>query len=377
MKKLTVILLLLTLLVGCAAVPDETLPHTTGADTAAGYTSGDEPATVMPMVTVSLPASSEETLASDGTVLSRSVSQSMSLVIPEAEVADDVILDFLSRVDSISTTAESTAASAESAYTGGDWTPYLCSLLYSPMRIDQSVLSLYGSMVVFTGSAHPEQSCTAANYNLLTGEVLTLGSILESAQAHELLCQLVTEALDEIAEKKYLRSDYEDAVAQRFAREESYDEDWYFSSEGLCFYFAPYELAPYSSGVIIAQVPYGKLSGILADAFFPPEQDAPTGSVVATDAVSADIDSFDRISELLLVPDAQSMLLYTSGTVRNLRITAYDPAAASTYTAFAAEYLGSTDAVMIEAPADQLEALSLVYESGGATVTVPLKEITE
>lgn len=375
-KVITCLLLAALLLAGCSTAPDDatqSTPETADAPVSATDTSSPEddlPSVQKPMVTVSVPAVIQESAAEDGTVLFRYVYQNMSLIMPDPEVADKIILDFLNRVDKTVETAQSVQAQAEAVYNGSEsWTPYLCSVIYSPMRIDQSVLSLYADNILYTGSAHPDYSCRAANYDMVTGDVLTLGSILNDVDSVSALCELVIQKLDALATEKYLRAGYEDTVRQRFAGEESYDENWYFSAAGLCFYFAPYEIAPYSSGVIIAEIPYSELSGIIDDAYFPPEQDTTSGTVEAKLAEAAELEQFTRISEVILDKGAQKILLCADSVVQNVRITVAENAANGEYTVFAAQSIAEGDAIIIEASAETLAALTLSYESNGQTVT--------
>lgn len=384
MKRMFILLLLLALLLtGCGNtagnVDTSETPSTTEAVTTEAPTdtpaepTADAAVVSMPMITVSLPVSSEEVTAEDGTVIFRNTTQNMRLVMPDPEVADRIIIDFLNRIDQITSSGNEILQQAQSAYnTSGGWTPYLCSITYDPMRIDQSVLSLYGSGVLFSGGAHAVFTSHAANYNVVTGDVLTLGSIVVDAEAVDKLCALTIEKLSEIADEKYLREGFEETVTRRFATEESYDEDWYFSTTGLCFYFDPYAIAPYASGVITAEIPYAELVGIMDDAFFPPELEESTGTIITEPAENADMTKFTRISEVVLENEAPMYVIYTDDTVQNLRIILNDAELGSSYTIFAAQTLSSTDAVVIQTNISLFHRLEIAYESNGQSLTMPL-----
>jgi len=259
-------------------------------------------------------------------------------------------------------------------YTGPEnWVPYLYTLTYSPTRIDQGVLSLYGTNIIYSGSAHPSYNCVSVNYDLITGNILTLGSILHHADALATLEGLVLDALDAISKEKQLRNDYTDTIHTRFAREESYDEDWFFSPSGLCFYFPPYEIAPYSSGIIVVEIPYDQLVGVISDAYFPAEHDATLGNILIQPLQEAEISKFTQIGELILTNNGgEKLLLSTDGFIQNPRITVATPTTGETYTAFASQYLTPGDAIMVETTAESLANLTLQYEENGETVSVPL-----
>ena len=375
--------LMLCAMAGCSQdIPQQTqnTSHTTESDTAEDTAAVNTELVIsqQPMAAVSVPAVTETKAADDGTALFTYTYQSMSLTLPDAEVADKVIVDFLNRVDKTRDTADSILSSAQANYSGtSGWTPYLCHITYSPTRIDQGVLSLFGSNVTYTGASHPDRTCVSANYDLITGDILTLGSILTHVDAVEPLCQLVIEKLDALADEKYLRNGYQDTVYQRFAGEESYDEDWYFSDVGLCFYFAPYEIAPYSSGVIIAGIPYSELAGIIADAYFPAEQQAFSGTVEIQPFDSADLAQFTQITELILDNNGKMLLMYTETAVQDLRITIADPSTGEIYTAFASQYLTPGDAIMVQASQEVLAAMQLTFQSGSDVITHPITEYVE
>lgn len=327
----------------------------------------------LPMITVSVPVSSEDTTADDGTVIFRVVKQNMHLVMQDPDVADRIIVDFLNRIDHVASTHEETLEQAKNAYQPSEvWTPYLCSITYAPTRIDQTVLSLYGTNVHYTGGAHAVLAPRAANYNIVTGDVLTLGSIITDANAVEKLCALTIENLSAVADEKYLRNGFEETVQQRFSVEESYDEDWYFTTTGLCFYFDQYAIAPYSSGVITAEIPYAELTGIIDDAFFPPELEECVGAVLTKPAEDADMNAFSRISEVIVDTEAPMYVIYCEGTIQNLRITLNDAELASGYTLFASQTLCSSDAIVIQADPNLFHHFEITYDSNGQTYTIPL-----
>lgn len=348
--------------------------ESTEIQTESQVNTNDEPTgAALPMVTVSVPVTSEDFIADDGTVIFRVVSQNMHLVMQDPDVADRIIVDFLNRIDHFASMHEEILQQAQSAYQPSDlWTPYLCSITYAPQRIDQSVLSLYGTNVQYTGGAHPVLTSHAANYNVVTGDVLTLGSIITDQSSMEKLCALTIQKLSDIAAEKYLRDGFEETIRHRFSVEESYDEDWYFTADGLCFYFDPYAIAPYAAGVITAEIPYAELVGIIDDAYFPPELEESNGEIVAESAENADMTKFTRISEVVLENEAPMYVISTDNNVHNLRIVLNDAELGSYYTVFAAQTLSSTDAVVIQANISLYHRIDIYYESNGQNIVMPL-----
>lgn len=374
MKKIFCILICLFLILAGCAKPNTTETQDT---THTAVISTTEPTAILPqqeaMYSVSVPSVSETTLADDGTVIFSYTHQSMMLTVPDPEVANKVIIDFLARNDTAATTADTIRKAAEANYNQSpDWTPYLYNTTYSPMRMDQGVLSLFGSCVTYSGASHPERLSVSASYDLVTGDVLTLGSIMSANATTEDFCALVLEVLKEIEGSKYLYDGYEETVKQRFRQDESQDQDWYFSTSGLCFYFVPYEIAPYSSGVIIAEIPYGELSGLLYDGYFPAEREATAGCIYATVLDETDTARFTQIAELVLDPNEEMVFLQTDGILWDVKLEygAWDSTSRTfvpVYTALFSASLTPGDAIMIQT--DELSSLRLTYTNGAETVS--------
>lgn len=378
MKKCLALFLVLSALLSLAGCTPESATATEPSGTVPVNESVSRPA----MAAVSMNAITETASADDGTVILKYTHQSMTLTLQDPDVADKIIVDFLGRFDSTQEAAQSLLTDAKAAYTPNEeyWIPYLCSMLYDPVRIDPGVLSLYGTVMSHSGGAHPDQAAISANYDLLTGDVLTLASIMTPNATSDDFCQLTLDALAEVADDLYLYDDYEDTVRNRFTLDPSTDEQWFFTNDGICFYFSPYEIAAYVSGIITAEIPYSKLTGIILDEYFPAERAPGIGTITATDLKNTDLTRFDQITELIVDEGGQMVLLYTEGTVYDVRVEEVKWNEAGdefilSHTAFATGCLSAGDAVMVEAQiSDTLPNLRLTYCSGDRTITVYLSQ---
>ena len=373
MKRIIcLILVLCTMFTLCACRRKNKNPTETTDSSGQGNIQGDDVgeqfAENTDMVAVSVPAVTEETKTADGTVVFQYTYQHMSLVLNKPEVADKVILDFLNRVDGTKESANATLQLAQSAYkSSSGWVPYLYHITYSPTRIDHSVLSLFGNNVVFSGANHPERTCISASYDLQTGDVLTLASIMDKDASVDTFCTLVLNGLKELAEGNYLYQNYQDTVKQRFKVDASTDEAWYFTQTGLCFYFAPYEIAPYSSGVITVEIPYEKLSGLIHTDYLPIKRSESNGKVVIkpVDDISQIVDINN--AELVMNTDGTLYMAQSDGYVQDVRIAFTDKT--TSYTVFAAYALYHGDGVTIQVNDSTKEKLKLTYKSGTETVS--------
>lgn len=389
MKKMMAMLLCFTVLAGagCSAKqPEEqetTTPQITQqteADTqpeSEATQPNDYIPAQAPMAAISLPVSVKHEYTENDVLLFTYKCQTISLIIPDSEIERKVILDLQTRLDSFSTAAEDISRQAKADYSAGqDWQNYFYEVLYTPERIDLSVLSLYGENTSWVGGAHPSKNCISSNYDLTTGDVLTLGSILTHEDALAALCELLIEEVAEIKAEKYLFPDYADIIENRFAQNESYNESWYFSRTGLSFYFSPYEIAPYSSGVITLTIPYEKLTGIIEDRYFPAERDVANGSLNIVAEADTDLTSFSQIAEVILDGTGEMLFLYTDRSVQDISIKVGTPdstGALLTYsTVFAAPILTPGDAVMLQNLWDAQQTVVIEYTSNNKVITATI-----
>ena len=351
--------------------PSETIPIATAPSTDPDATSGEGTVQQLPMISVSVPVVSESTQAANGATVFTYTYQNISLILPDPEVASRVTVDFLNRIDQTAATANELRKSAQAAYSGsGNWSPYQYQIIYAPKRIDENVLSFLGNNASYSGASHPDSVYISANYDLVTGNAITLGNIITETTTANTLHRIIVDELNNIKGEKQLYSGFEDIVFDRLVKHISDDEGWYFSQNGLCFYFSPYEIAPYASGLVVAEIPYSALSGILNDAYFPPERETTSGIVMLEAFDRADHNRFSQYAELIADPDGDRFLLYTDTAVYDLAIqTATYSDITSEYvpkeTVFACAALTPGDAVHVQAVTDPVDILLLTYHSNG------------
>lgn len=381
-KIITVLLCIVFLLPGCKAdisptgtippvVPDAE-PETTPAPTEGTIS---EPVSTA-LLAVSVPADSEHFYLEDGTELFTYTAQHMQLILPDEDIADRIILDFLNRVDAAKMDSESILIAAQQDYEPDiEWFPYFYQLIYSPTRIDHGVLSLFGVRNSFAGSMHGNLSCVAANYDLSTGNVLTLGSIMHPDAQKDDFIAIINEKLRDQSEEYNLFEGFEDDVRNRISGDENLYEDFFFTGTGLSFFFAPYEIAPYASGIITVEIPYSELPGLIFDGYFPAERERIEGKMITGDFMSTDMEQFNNMAEITLTTGEEIMVVYPEGRVEDIRITI--PGNGKNlppYTAFAALEMSAQNAVVISLAKDDIDGITVTYMSDGNTVTIPLAE---
>jgi len=324
---------------------------------------------------VSLPIETQTTTADDGTVIFTNSFQTMRLTLSGQVTADLIITDFMARVANATANVDSLRDTAKNHYANAsNWIPYATTLRYTPTRIDSTVLSLYGTNITYTGGSHPTYTCLSANYSLISGDALTLGSILTHEDKTAALQDLIIKELDKQAEEKYLQEEYKNVIFNRFSGDESFDEQWYFSENGLCFYFAPYEIAPYSSGVIVAEIPYSELVGIIADEYFPPESGHTNGNATVIPFSIEAAEKYAQTSEFVLDPEGDQYLIEADSCIQYISISMLveDPGGEKSETVYKAYYLNPGDAIMVQTSGENAKKLVINYKQGDLQVSIPL-----
>lgn len=336
MKKLIATVLLLCLIVsitGCGKIePIETRyvePDVSTPDQAVMEQPTDEPPTTEPfhpieqedgaMYALSLPPVKETVPAEDGGELLYLSFQRAQLLMPDEEVSESILGDLQTRMSFVLAQAPDLEITALENYEGSDsWNPYFVDASYTPTRLDRSVLSLFGNHTTYSGGSHPALTTDSVTYDLESGRSLYLDEVLTRKCSNGVLSDLIVEVLSEQAEN--LSSDYIATVRNRFSTALHNIKDWYFSKNGLCFHFAPYLIAPYSSGTIIAEIPYDRLEGLLVEAYFPDPVGEGTGSMYAEFYLEHDEERFTSIADVDLVEGGTEILLYSDATVTDVRV---------------------------------------------------------
>lgn len=324
-----------------------------------------------PMVSISLPVLTETYAADNNAVIFRRTFQDVVLDLPDKDIAAAVTLDLLTRMDANSAVLSSIQDSAYQDYSGQDpWIPYYYKILYSPRRIDQTVLSLYGEEDAY-GSAYSGTTGLSVTYNLLTGKALKLSDVLtEEGSASEKLLTALLESLAAQKDEYMLFDDYASIISDRFETDLQQESHWFLSAEGLCFFYSPYDIAPNSSGIVVATVPYSKLAGILQDVYFPGEQPEFHGEMTAVPYDSSDSGSFEHVATLITDTEASAIVLRTDGILYDIQIT-QGQWIGNTYfredtSVFLANHLSPEDGIVLQTVLpESLSPLMLTYTCEG------------
>lgn len=365
MKSMIIMLICLCIIL-CACTTTKALPTnqlpTQGVITAPTLnTVVEDPIYDEPFIAISTPVVTEESFADDGTLIFTYSFQDITLTMDDPIVAESIMDDFMNRNDFF-TSAQPMLASAKAAYTGqDDWSAHSCRIIYNPVRLDQGVLSLYGSEVVDNGGPRSTSTNISVSYDLLSGKALTLTDILIDGYSSEKLIEKIIGALESYSQQGILFTDYEYIISDQFSTNTPINK-WYFSNAGICFYFSPYEIAPYNAGTVVAAIPYSELVGLMKDIYFPAEQIPYHGTISAVSENSTETGAYQRITEIILQNSGKEYFIAPNGTALNVRIqlSTSDNENLS-YTVYAATALTKGDAVMLQIDDSSKKQLTISY----------------
>ena len=191
----------------------------------------------------------------------------------------------------------------------------------SVTRCDTRVLSAVFDVSQDIGGIHADSTRTSRSYNADNGSLLTLADI---AKNEEQLKTIIKNYVIGLA----AGDDYkEGGVSILFDDFESTINDlvdaganWYFSDGGLVFYANPYDIAPYSRGVLLFEIPYSALEEFIDEGFMPVEYEGENGMLLADDGDKLDRSSLNILGTVTVDEDGQSVVLSAEETVYNVKI---------------------------------------------------------
>ena len=366
MKKLLFVMFVLATLIlvsGCQITqqPTATQQQTTPQPATEETTQPDGTSSVQqqPLYAISLTPQAKETKDENGNLKFIYSYQTLSLVLPEPEIADKIILDYLNRMDQADQYADSMRADSLQQENGND-IPFMYDIAYSPLRFDSAVLSMQETAMLQTGGSHPNTYSHFYTYDLLSGSILKLSDIVFGDITVDKLENLVAGAL---ANTEGLIQGYEDTIHDMFKIGLEEYKYWYFSESGLCFHFDPYVLAPYAVGPVTAVLPYSQLTGILKDEYFLQERDSYNGDLIVEEFFATAQYSYTEFAEAVLTEDGTNILLSTEGLITDIRIEVTEIKRGVTTTVMAAQSLTPGTALMVQFDANTT-TLSVSYNSG-------------
>lgn len=213
--------------------------------------------------TVTASESHDEHKADDGTVL---LTNDVSMPVVSIEGAEDIAAKINANIEEyyaiFHSGDEETLAMAKSDYEARQGDPdfgtfygYTNSASFRVTRMDDKVLSLEITAYGDTGGAHGNYGCVGKNYDLKTGELISLDDLSEDYAAfHATVLDYMVNLAETPSYKERLfepsKNDLDSALFD--------GEKWFFTQSGISLFSDPYALGPYASGEIYFRLPYEK-----------------------------------------------------------------------------------------------------------------------
>lgn len=271
-------------------------------------------------MTVSYGFEDEELKSGDGTTYYRQTLGTATVSSKDERAAERINSSLAELYVRFGADAEYTQRVAEDQTDGEQIAlSYYCAP--SVTRCDTRVLSAVFDVSQDIGGIHADSTRTSRSYNADNGSLLTLADI---AKNEEQLKTFIKNYVIGLA----AGDDYkEGGVSILFDDFESTINDlvdaganWYFSDGGLVFYANPYDIAPYSRGVLLFEIPYSALEEFIDEGFMPAEYEGENGMLLADDGDKLDRSSLNILGTVTVDEDGQSVVLSAEETVYNVKI---------------------------------------------------------
>lgn len=193
--------------------------------------------------------------ADDGTVV-----MTYRVAYPEIQSNDSVCMAFNEFIKgdaeetSLKTVAECLPSAKEtysaSLLNSTEFIPYMYERNFDITYNADNILSVVCSDCNFSGGFHPSYNMNSMTYNLETGRIVEISEVLCENEIN------IRERVYRLFENKIVNNPelyYSDSLD--CLNDALYELKWYLSDDGVHFYLNPYEIAPYSAGVVDVVIP--------------------------------------------------------------------------------------------------------------------------
>lgn len=130
-------------------------------------------------------------------------------------------------------------------------------LQYEVTYNQQCYLSVYRDQYTYTGGAHGNTFRSSDTWNLENGRRLSLASFFPGEKDYRafLIGQILCLADQQMQQNPGIYfENYRELIVQTFN-----EKSFYLTPEGLAIYYQQYDIAPYSTGIVVFTIPYETL----------------------------------------------------------------------------------------------------------------------
>ncbi len=205
--------------------------------------------------------------------------------------------------------------------TGGEIIELSYRCTPSVTRCDTRALSIVFDVSQDIGGLHADFTRISRSYNADTGALLSLADIAKNEEQLKTFIKNYVIGLaagDEYKEngESILFDDFETSIGELVDA----GSNWYLNDEGLVVYANPYDIAPYSSGVLLFEIPYSALEEFLSTDLTRVDYEGENGMILADNGFTVDRDSLRLLDTVTVDAGGQSVVLSAEETVYNVRV---------------------------------------------------------
>ena len=145
----------------------------------------------------------------------------------------------------------------DSLKNGYPFRPYEAELNYETTQNADCFFSQYRDRYEYTGGAHGSTLRFSDTWNLKTGRRLALEDLFMPGENYRMLLteQILRQAEANLEQNPGIYfDDYPSLIVKFFA-----PENFYLTPDGLSIYYQQYDIAPYSTGIVVFSIDYGVL----------------------------------------------------------------------------------------------------------------------
>jgi hypothetical protein len=140
---------------------------------------------------------------------------------------------------------------------GYPFNPYEAVMKYTVMLNDNCNISTYFDQYEYTGGAHGNTLRTSSTHSLQTGDIIELKDLFKNTENYKaLIIEQIQIKADEILTvyPGIYFDNYKELIVENFNV-----DNFYLTPTTIDFYYQQYDIAPYSTGIVVFSIPYEKL----------------------------------------------------------------------------------------------------------------------
>ena len=144
-----------------------------------------------------------------------------------------------------------------SAKQGYPFNPYDVVMKYTITLNNDCTLSTYFDQYQYTGGAHGSTLRLSNTYNLQNGNIIILKDLFQKNKNYkDLIIQQIQIQADQnlVSNPGIYFDNYKMLIEENFK-----EDSFYLSNKTINFYYQQYEIAPYSTGIVVFNIPYENL----------------------------------------------------------------------------------------------------------------------